>query len=665
METGSLVRKLVRFALVLALLVAHGTAFALGLGEIVVRSRIDQPLLAEIPIISSDPAELEQLQARLASPDTFRRVGLEPPAGLVSDLRFMVALDDAGNPVIRVTSAQPVDTAMLTFLVEVDWGQGRLVREYSALLDAPRTVSSPVQPAIDAPVVSQSNLIEREVLPSEPSPETASTTGAEQVPDDLASEGAPADAGLPAEPTAEEGQVPAAPAPAPAPARPARPVAVIAGDEYRVERGDTLSDVATRVRGIRGLSMNQTMVALLQANPDAFIDGNVHRLKAGAVLRVPGVDEVFTIEAAEANAIVREQTRQWRQGRMAVPQPAAVDGGERAPVAEGGGQTTGGAVADARLEIVPPGANETAQAGNQSGASAGGEGDMLRQEMQTREELAARDAEITEMKARLSELEDLQQKQAQLIELKDSELAAAQQQLAANAATGQAEAPVMPWILGGVLMLVLGLVAGLLMRRRPARAVFRAPSNAASSRSPLADAFPAGSAVPAAAVGVDPAERSDDLAEEHDVSREGDDRVDDVADNAGDDADDAVDPDDAAEADAETDAEIQPLRAVPDMNGLPASGAGGAEAQARHDAAEEDETAATPAWHTGTSGARDDDAASAVAGATGGGSERLELARAYIALGDHDSARQLLGEVRVHGDLAARQQAMQMLRGLD
>ncbi|MBB1087469.1 LysM peptidoglycan-binding domain-containing protein [Lysobacter sp. SG-8] len=653
-------RKLVRFALVLALLVAHGTAFALGLGEIVVRSRIDQPLLAEIPIISSDPAELEQLQARLASPDTFRRVGLEPPAGLVSDLRFMVALDDAGNPVIRVTSAQPVDTAMLTFLVEVDWGQGRLVREYSALLDAPRTVSSPVQPAIDAPVVSQPNLIEREVLPSEPSPETALTTGAEQVPDDLASEDAPADAGLPAEPTAEEGQVPAAPAPAPA--RPARPVAVIAGDEYRVERGDTLSDVATRVRGVRGLSMNQTMVALLQANPDAFIDGNVHRLKAGAVLRVPGVDEVFTIEAAEANAIVREQTRQWRQGRMAVPQPAAVDGGERAPLAEGGGQTAGGAVADARLEIVPPGANETAQAGNQSGASAGGEGDMLRQEMQTREELAARDAEITEMKARLSELEDLQQKQAQLIELKDSELAAAQQQLAANAATGQAEAPVMPWILGGVLMLALGLVAGLLMRRRPARAVFRAPSDAVSSRSPLADAFPAGSAVPAAAVGVDPAERSDDLAEEHDVAREDDDRVDDVADNAG---DDAVDRDDAAEADAGTDAEIQPLRAVPDMNGLPAGGAGGAEAQARHDAAEEDETAATPAWHTGTSGVGDDDAASAVAGATGGGSERLELARAYIALGDHDSARQLLGEVRVHGDLAARQQAMQMLRGLD
>ena len=129
----------------LALAVAM-PAFALGLGQIQVRSQAGQPLLAEIPIVTSDPSELDNLQARLASPDTFRRIGLQPPQGIVSDLQFTVALDARGNPVIRVTSPVPVRQSLLTFLVEVDWGQGRLVREYSALLDAPQTVSAPAQP---------------------------------------------------------------------------------------------------------------------------------------------------------------------------------------------------------------------------------------------------------------------------------------------------------------------------------------------------------------------------------------------------------------------------------------------------------------------------------------------------------------------------------------
>ena len=82
-----------RTALAIALIAAAGPVAALGLGQIQVKSRLDQPLLAEIPIISSDPAELEQLQARLASPDTFRRIGLEPPTGVTADLQFSVALD--------------------------------------------------------------------------------------------------------------------------------------------------------------------------------------------------------------------------------------------------------------------------------------------------------------------------------------------------------------------------------------------------------------------------------------------------------------------------------------------------------------------------------------------------------------------------------------------
>ncbi len=659
-------KSFMRHALALLLLLASGSAAALGLGEIVVHSRLGQPLLAEIPIVSSDPSELEQLQARLASPETFARVGLEAPRGVVSDLRFMVALDNAGHPVIRVTSSQPVSESMLTFLVEVDWGQGRLVREYSALLDTPRTVSAPVQPAIDAPVVSQPNLVERgpEPLPVEPGPQA----GADENAAPLAVEGQPDDVAPGAD------VVPEAPAPIAArPARAARPAGEISGDSYRVQGGDTLSGIASRMRGVRGLSMNQTMIALLRANPEAFIDGNVNRVKAGAVLRVPGVDEVFTIEAAEANALVREQTRQWRQGRTAVPQPAAAGSvGETAgPAAPSGTTGAGTASADARLEIVPAGASADARAGNQSGASAGGEGDELRQESEARETLAARDAELAEMKSRLAELEALQEKQQQLIELKDSELAAAQQRLAENAnASEAARGSVLPWILGGIGLLVLGLLAGLALRRRPARSVFRAP-DAPSNRPSLADAFPGGSvAATAGAGGLDAVDAADDAVDAGDDDAADIDLVDEFfeEDRAALDAMETDGPraarDDATDtADAETPVAIEADEAD-------APGAFDDE-DAGASAVDEDPWSpaeATPAWHTGKAvdaDVADEDEYEVPVAGGGGGNERLELARAYMALGDRDSARQLLAEVRLHGDLAARQQAMQMLRDLE
>src|SRR5690606_9190336 len=135
-----------RLLWILLLALACGPALALGLGQIEVKSRPGEPLLAEIPIVSSDPSELEQLQARLASPETFARVGLEPPSGLVQDLQFTIGLDGRGRPVIRVTTQAPVQQPLLTFLLEVDWGQGRLVREYSALIEAPETVAAVAQP---------------------------------------------------------------------------------------------------------------------------------------------------------------------------------------------------------------------------------------------------------------------------------------------------------------------------------------------------------------------------------------------------------------------------------------------------------------------------------------------------------------------------------------
>jgi pilus assembly protein FimV len=622
----------------LALAVAM-PAFALGLGQIQVRSQAGQPLLAEIPIVTSDPSELDNLQARLASPDTFRRIGLQPPQGIVSDLQFTVALDARGNPVIRVTSPVPVRQSLLTFLVEVDWGQGRLVREYSALLDAPQTVSAPAQPPIQAPVAPPSNTIVRPA-------EAAQDPVAGVEPDAEASPEATSPAETPAaEPAADPDGIavvptPVAPPPAPAPA-PAPPVAPSATaappSEYGpVQAGDTLGAIAEGLRP-EGYTLDQTMLALLRANPDAFINDNVNLVRQGAVLRMPDGDALSQYGAAEATAVVREQISQWREMRRPVPQPEAVAGEGTADAGNASG-AAGGAprVADARLEITPPSQGAGQRAGTRSGIAAGGEGDMLRQEMQqTQETLAARNAEVEELKARVAELEQLQQQQQQLISLKDSELAAAQQRLAESnqrPATTLAQANAgdpastaasaagggLPWLWVGLALLVAGLLAWLFTRRK------RSP---APGRTFDTSALAAG--MPRALEEV----REDVTEAEHE---------------------------DAAEAAIEDDA---PVRTEgEDLRGR---------ADARHGAVSWNTPPAgsvemaAPTWHSGTRPAPVEDASTVVSlNPSPAGQERIELARAYIDLGDVDTARSLLREVAEGGDAESRDEAARVLRSL-
>ncbi|MCW5580995.1 MAG: hypothetical protein KIS72_06635, partial [Luteimonas sp.] len=454
------------WTLVLGLLlsVLAWPAFALGLGQIEVKSQAGQPLLAEIPVISADPSELENLQARLASPDTFRRIGLEPPTGLVSDLQFTVALDGRGRPVIRITSAAPVQQPLLTFLVEVEWGQGRLVREYSALVDTPQTVAAPAQPPIQAPVAAPSNTIVRTPEAAlEPAGEPQEQAG--QEPQAVAAE-----------------ETPAAPTPAPAPvAAPAVAPSSASGEYGPVKAGQTLGAIAAELSAGSGQTLNQMMLALLRANPEAFIGGNLNLIRQGAVLRVPPSEEWSAASVAEANAVVREHVARWREMRRPVPQPAAVAGASSGPATVATAAASAPRMAEARLEIVPPTAGEGANAGTRTGIAAGGEGDMLQQQelIQTRESLAARDAEVQELKARVAELEQLQSQQQQLIQMKDSELAAAQQRLAQSNAQpvptlaqadgtppAAADAGTPLWLWLGLGLLVAALVAWWLAARR-------------------------------------------------------------------------------------------------------------------------------------------------------------------------------------------------------
>ncbi|MEG0185520.1 MAG: FimV/HubP family polar landmark protein [Stenotrophomonas sp.] len=425
--------------LVLGLALFSSTAMALGLGNIRVLSKPGQPLLAEIPVITSDLGELDNAKAGLASAATFERVGLAAPTGLVGELQFQFAQDRDGRAVIRVTSAAPVQVPSVGFLIEVDWGQGRLVREYSALVSAPEAATAVAEPVIEAPAAAQSNLI---VRAPEPLPEL------------------PASAGLVAKPAPTQ---PVAAAPASRAA--AAPVMNSEGQLATVQRGQSLSQIARELSRDSGASLNQTMVALMRANPEAFIRGNINLLKQGAVLRTPAQEELARVDASEAHAIVRDQAAQWRQARAPIPQPAVADA-VVAPAKAAAPAVASAAPSGARLEIAPAVAGAQQTAGMTTGLDAGGEGDMLANEQlqQAKEELATRDAELQELRDRVGELEKLQKQQQSLIAMKDSDLAAAQQQLGEAAKRDGAGS--FGWIWLGLALLVLGALGWVLSRRR-------------------------------------------------------------------------------------------------------------------------------------------------------------------------------------------------------
>lgn len=620
-------KQAIRIAFALLLALACAQAWALGLGQIQVKSKANQPLLAEIPIISNDPAELEQLQARLASPETFARIGLEPPQGVVADLQFAIVRDNSGGLAIRVTSTKPIDQPMLTFLVEVEWGQGKLVREYSALVDPPRDAPSPSAPMIDTPQTAVADLVSRPVetpaidaAPTELSPEQAKP--AEAAPEAVAAQ--PAEA---PPPQAAIAVVPPPSAPTPSPDEAAAAVPPAQDGLGPVRAGQTLSEIAVGLKP-PGYTLDQTMLALLRTNPDAFIGNDINKLKRGAVLRAPGSDEIARLGAAEAAVIVRDQIEQWRRARQERAQARAASIAAMAsnPVAGEAPRTATApktpAVAGARLEIIPPAADRAGQAGTRSGASAGGEGDMLRQQQElqtTKETLAARDAEVQELKSRLADLEKLQQQQQQLITLKDSELAAAQQRLAqSNQAAAkppvattqappktdaaQADGGTALWLGGGLLLVLIGLVGWWLARRGR-----RVP--APKSVRPTTDSAALAASMPNAA---------------------------------------AVEP------------EVVPtLFAASASPAAPASRGNGAAASASAAPrwSENVSTAAAPTWHGGNT-------ASAANGELRVGHERIELARAYLDLGDHDTARGLLQEIVQVGDPDARAEAVRLLQDL-
>lgn len=253
-----------------ALLLAPQAVLALGLGDIRVNSALNEPLSAEIELVAPTSEELNSMGAQLASRELFQRYGLDRPAFLDS-VQFTVGRGRDGRNVLLVSSATPASEPFVTFLVELNWPRGRLLREYTVLLDPP--VFAPKDAAPPAPVAA---------------PRVSQPVAA------------PAPVGAPAP---EQ--------PAPVVAQPAE--AVGAPSSYRVQRGDTAYGIASRLSGGDRVAVNRTVIALFQANPDAF-GGNINLLLAGAILRVPGPEAVNAVDGREAAAEISRQTSAWRGG---------------------------------------------------------------------------------------------------------------------------------------------------------------------------------------------------------------------------------------------------------------------------------------------------------------------------------------------------------------
>ncbi|MBC7656293.1 MAG: hypothetical protein H7147_03850, partial [Frankiaceae bacterium] len=499
--------------LAVALGLASPSLSAMGLGPLQVKSGLNQPLVAEIPIISATPSELEQLDVRLASPEAFARIGLERPGELTANLQFSVGKNSRGQPVILVTTPDRFSEPLLNFLIEAEWGKGTVTREYTALIDPPYIASAVVQPmqapTVAAPVIAAFLAqVAEPVQEPEPAPAPELVLVApEPEPEPEPEPGPVLVAPMPAPAPRAERPIPPAPRPIAAKPRPTEPApkppapepepapqqvappAPAPGQYGPVAPGQTLWSIANSVRPDAAISVNQMMVALLRANPDAFAQDNINRLKQGSVLRVPGQEETARLSAAQAAELVNQQASAWRTPRAAVPQPvemATPSENISAKPSVAAAAPRAPRPAASRLEIVPPSGSAAAR-GAQSGAAAGAGGTELRAELgQAKEELAARTAEVQELKSRVADLEKQDADRQRLIEMQNSQMKELQDRLAqvqqapapaapastpaVAAATAPAAAEVVaakPWYLnpllvgGAVLLLLGGLVLAL------------------------------------------------------------------------------------------------------------------------------------------------------------------------------------------------------------
>ena len=458
-------------AVTLAVVLPMG-AHAAGLGKLTVLSALGQPLRAEIELTSVSKEEEGSLVARLAPADAFRKANIDFNP-VLSSLRFSVE-QRQGRQLIRISSAQALNEPFVDLLLELSGGGTRLVREYTFLLDPPdmrkpqAAQSAPATPPAAAPAVAKpaaataTPTAKPAAAAAAPAPAPAASASSapannsddepvssivtKSAPSPLAEEiirngRSSEQAGLTNAPVPAAVAAKTVPQPAEAKSEEAAPTAAgkrgkgaatkpdgKAGDKtYRVKEGDTLAEIANLTRD-NTVSLDQMLIALYRANPDAFIGDNINRLRAGRVLSVPDAAAAGAVDKGEARTTVVAQARDFNAYRNKLAGQVASGPARKANDAKqsGGGKVT------ARVEEKSS-TNEARDRLQLSKAGAGAK-DRAAAEKAAAEDKIAADKAIAEANDRVKALEKNVSDLQKLLEIKNKTLAEMSEQQKAAAA---------------------------------------------------------------------------------------------------------------------------------------------------------------------------------------------------------------------------------------
>ena len=354
------------------------SAHALSLGPIVVQSALGEPLRAEIDILEINAEEASSLKTGLASPVAFRAAGLDFNPAL-NGASISVQRRANGRNFIRVVGDKPVNDPFIDMILEASWSSGRIVRDYTVLLDPPNLrAAAPV--AITAPVASASP---EPVAPQSAAPATVASARPATAP-----RAAPAN-------RPQASQKPAA-APKMAADKPAAKAGAAGEKQLTVRPGDNASRIATANKPAN-VSLDQMLVAMLRNNPDAFVNDNLNRLKSGAVLNMPTAEQALAVANPEARQMVVAQSRDFGDFRKKLASLAPAT-----QVAAGDRQSSGSV--QTRVEDKKPVASAPDKLTLSKGSvQAGGATDQLAKDMAAKE-AAAKQAELSKNIAELAKL---------------------------------------------------------------------------------------------------------------------------------------------------------------------------------------------------------------------------------------------------------------------
>jgi pilus assembly protein FimV len=322
-------------------------ALALGLGKLTVNSGLGQPLSAQIELTAAQRDELDSLRARIADPSVYRDNGAQY-VGALARARITVE-QGTGASYLRVTTAAPVNEPFLNLIIELSWATGRVVRDYTFLLDPPgATEMQAIEPA--API----------------RPEAAPTR------------------------TTRAGRR-AAEAAASAPSTSTTSTAPDTAGSYTVKRGDTLSKIASQYKP-ENVSLEQMLVALFRSNESAFDANNMNRLRSGQIITVPQGDQIASLAQGEAVKEVKVQAADWRAYRDHVA--AAAPASDTTAARQSGGGKIGTAVEDQAAAAL--GGRDRVSVSREPGKGTAAA---------SAEDLVAKDKALREANARVAELE--------------------------------------------------------------------------------------------------------------------------------------------------------------------------------------------------------------------------------------------------------------------